>query len=134
MADDRPAGQPDTPPSTATAEWAPTRPPAPAGDGPPPRFGEFRVVRELREGGMGRIGREAALGLAAAHAAGLVHRDVKPGNLFLEAPRGRVVVLDFGLAQSADGTGGLTHPGAGLGTPDYVAPEQTDGRAVDARA
>ena len=81
-----------------------------------------------------RIGHEAALGLAAAHAAGLVHRDVKPANLWLEDPNRRVKVLDFGLARAADGADGLTRPGGILGTPAYMAPEQADGHPVDARA
>jgi serine/threonine protein kinase len=81
-----------------------------------------------------RVGREAALGLAAAHDKGLVHRDVKPANLWLEAPAGRVLVLDFGLARAADGDSRLTASGAVFGTPAYMAPERADGRAVDARA
>jgi hypothetical protein len=81
-----------------------------------------------------RIGREAALGLAAAHEKGMVHRDVKPANLWLEAPGGRVKVLDFGLARAADSADVLTRSGDVLGTPAYMAPEQADGLDVDARA
>ena len=80
-----------------------------------------------------RIGREAALGLAAAHAAGLIHRDIKPANLWLESPSGRVKILDFGLARSSGGSD-LTATGQVLGTPQYMAPEQARGKAVDARA
>jgi WD40 repeat protein len=82
-----------------------------------------------------RIGREAARGLAAAHERGLTHRDIKPGNLWLEAPRGRVKILDFGLARGA-GTQGpaLTQQGAIVGTPAYMAPEQASAREPDARA
>jgi formylglycine-generating enzyme required for sulfatase activity len=81
-----------------------------------------------------RIGREAAEGLAAAHERGLVHRDIKPGNLWLEAPAGRVKILDFGLARAAGEGEGLTQQGAVVGTPEYMAPEQAGGRAVDARS
>ena len=80
-----------------------------------------------------RIGRETAAGLAAAHTAGLIHRDVKPGNLWLEAPSGRVKVLDFGLASMPVPEGEKTLPGTLLGTPGYMAPEQTEGQA-DARS
>jgi serine/threonine protein kinase len=88
----------------------------------------------LPPGEVVRVGREAALGLAAAHVKGIVHRDVKPANLWLEAPAGRVKVLDFGLARAADARDGLTSPGAVLGTAAYMAPEQVNGGAVDARS
>jgi serine/threonine protein kinase/WD40 repeat protein len=84
-----------------------------------------------------RIGREIANGLAAAHDLGVVHRDVKPGNIWLEAPNGRVKILDFGLAKPQDEEAGgkeLTHSGAVMGTPAYMAPEQAAGQKVDHRA
>jgi serine/threonine protein kinase len=79
-----------------------------------------------------RIGRETAEGLTAAHALGLIHRDVKPPNLWLEAPGGRVKLLDFGLARSQE-AGALSQSGALLGTPGYMAPEQIDGLDLDGR-
>jgi eukaryotic-like serine/threonine-protein kinase len=83
-----------------------------------------------------RIGREVAEGLSAAHERGLVHRDIKPGNLWLEAPRGRVKILDFGLARaltpSAAGAE-ITQSGAVVGTPAYMSPEQGRGLPVDYR-
>jgi pimeloyl-ACP methyl ester carboxylesterase len=76
----------------------------------------------------------AARGLGAAHAVGVVHRDVKPANLLLVDPDGDVVkVADFGLAKLTDGEP-LTHAGAVLGTLGYLSPEQAIGRNVDARA
>ena len=80
-----------------------------------------------------RIARETALGLAAAHALGLVHRDIKPANLWLEAPNGRVKVLDFGLAKAVGSDAELTKSGAVMGTPAYMSPEQGRGAKVDAR-
>jgi tRNA A-37 threonylcarbamoyl transferase component Bud32 len=81
--------------------------------------------------------RQAALGLAHAAGQGLVHRDVKPQNIMVTA-QGQVKVMDFGLASlSAEraGEGGLTETGQGLGTPDYMAPEQIrDAHTADARA
>ncbi len=90
-------------------------------------------VAEVRE-----IGRQAALGLQAAHAKGLIHRDIKPGNLWLEEQPGagfRVRLLDFGLARWDGGSQEpLSREGTLLGTPQYMAPEQARAEAVDARA
>lgn len=81
-----------------------------------------------------RIGREAAEGLAAAHHQGLIHRDIKPANLWLEGERGRVKLLDFGLARPVGDDDRLTQRGAIVGTPAYMAPEQARNSAVDPRS
>ncbi len=78
-----------------------------------------------------RLGKQVASGLAAAHGRGLIHRDIKPGNLWLEAPNGRVKILDFGLAVVADCAAGAA---SFAGTPGYAAPEQIRGQRVDVRA
>ena len=82
------------------------------------------------------LGRCVAEALAAAHARAVVHRDLKPSNLFL--PRGRidhVKVLDFGIARWAFASNVVTRPGSFVGTPAYMAPEQTQGRNdIDGRA
>ncbi|MHC4821204.1 MAG: serine/threonine-protein kinase, partial [Planctomycetota bacterium] len=78
---------------------------------------------------------DAARALYTAHQAGLVHRDIKPGNLMV-TPDGKPVLLDFGLAQDSDQGQTLTMTGVQIGTPAYMAPEQivTDEQTLDARA
>jgi serine/threonine protein kinase len=83
-----------------------------------------------------RIGREIAEGLSEAHGHGLVHRDIKPDNVFLEGPKRQVKIIDFGLARGMGDdslSSHVTHDGAVVGTPAYMAPERIDAGVVDAR-
>ena len=83
------------------------------------------------------IGRQVAEAISAAHEKGVVHRDLKPGNIKI-TPEGRVKVLDFGLAKATSsqdknqGTA-ITQPGRVIGTPAYMSPEQARGKSTDHR-
>jgi predicted Ser/Thr protein kinase len=103
---------------------------------------EGRTLRELlrQEGALApgellNIARQVARGLAEAHEHGVVHRDLKPENVMVTA-KGGVKILDFGLARqlAAPGNERLTRDGTVVGTPAYMAPEQFQGRDVNAAA
>jgi serine/threonine protein kinase len=89
-----------------------------------------RPVDEVR-----RLLCETADALAYAHLRGVIHRDVKPDNILLDAESGRAMVTDFGIARAIEGGTRLTLTGAALGTPTYMSPEQAVGeRDLDGRS
>ncbi len=81
-----------------------------------------------------RVVKDIAEALAHAHAQGVVHRDVKPENIFLDSITGRALLSDFGIAHSTEFDSRLTMDGAAIGTPAYMAPEQIDGSPANARS
>jgi hypothetical protein len=80
-----------------------------------------------------KVARGVLEGLSAAHEIGVVHRDIKPQNIFL-SPNGRPKILDFGVAKIADAASVITARGVAIGTPRYMSPEQVGGERVDGRS
>ncbi|GLC27734.1 protein kinase domain-containing protein [Roseisolibacter agri] len=77
---------------------------------------------------------DVATALGFAHAHGIVHRDVKPENIFVEEDTGRALLADFGVARSLETDVRLTQTGVTMGTPAYMSPEQIDGHGIDGRS
>jgi serine/threonine-protein kinase len=84
-----------------------------------------------------RIAKQLCQGLEAAHREGVIHRDIKPQNILILPETGDLKVMDFGIARVSEmklGEGGLTTDGTVMGTPDYIPPEQAQGRPADFRS
>ncbi len=92
----------------------------------------IRRSRRLDVGTTVAIAKQVCAGLSEAHEAGIVHRDLKPGNIMIDQD-GNAKILDFGIARALGGQG-LTEEGSVIGTPDYMSPEQVEGREADSRS
>lgn len=79
------------------------------------------------------IGRQISRGLQAAHEQGIIHRDIKPGNVLIDH-KGEVKLMDFGIARMAEAPEAMTQAGLIVGTPHYMSPEQVQGKALDPRS
>ena len=94
-----------------------------------------KLIRKMGQIGAGRavsIGKQVCEGLAEAHHLGVVHRDLKPQNIMVDED-GNARIMDFGIARSLGGKG-ITGAGVMIGTPEYMSPEQVDGKEADARS
>ncbi|MDH4273045.1 MAG: protein kinase, partial [Candidatus Aminicenantes bacterium] len=92
----------------------------------------IRRTRRLDVGTAISIAEQVSEGLAEAHKQGVIHRDLKPGNIMIDRD-GNAKIMDFGIARSLR-TKGITGPGAAMGTPEYMSPEQAEGKDSDQRA
>ena len=92
----------------------------------------IRRMGTLTAGKAVTIARQVAEGLGEAHRLGVVHRDLKPGNIMIDKD-GNAKIMDFGIARSL-ARAGTTAEGAIIGTPEYMSPEQVDGKPADQRA
>jgi len=100
-------------------------------------FGRIRTSGPLTVEEFLRIGGQTLAALQKIHSAGLTHRDVKSSNVIIETGTGRAVLMDFGLAKDRSARAdepALTSAGVVLGTPEYMSPEQAEGRKTDARS
>jgi TolB-like protein/Tfp pilus assembly protein PilF/tRNA A-37 threonylcarbamoyl transferase component Bud32 len=96
-------------------------------------LGSFlRRARRLDTGTAVSIARQVCEGLSEAHRQGVVHRDLKPGNIMIDG-EGNAKIMDFGIARSLKGKG-ITGTGAMIGTPEYMSPEQAEGKEADQRS
>jgi serine/threonine protein kinase/tetratricopeptide (TPR) repeat protein len=94
-----------------------------------------KLIRKTGQLGAGRavsIGKQVCEGLAEAHHLGVIHRDLKPQNIMVDED-GNVRIMDFGIARSLRGKG-ITGAGIMIGTPEYMSPEQVEGKEVDPRS
>jgi serine/threonine protein kinase/tetratricopeptide (TPR) repeat protein len=94
--------------------------------------GLIRQTGQLTVGKALSIGKQICEGLAEAHSLGVVHRDLKPGNVMIDRS-GQARIMDFGIARAAKGKG-LTGAGVMIGTPEYMSPQQVEGQDVDLRS
>jgi len=92
----------------------------------------IRRSRQLTVGTAISIAKQVAEGLAEAHRLGVVHRDLKPQNVMIDG-EGNAKIMDFGIARSLKGRG-ITGEGVMIGTPEYMSPEQVEGKEVDQRS
>ena len=93
----------------------------------------LRAKRKLEPKEATEIMLQVSRALEAAHAEGVIHRDLKPQNIMIEQETGRILVMDFGIARSMESQG-MTQTGALMGTPEYMSPEQAKGEKLDHRS
>jgi len=89
--------------------------------------------KSLPQGPGLHLTKQMCQGLAAAHEQGVIHRDIKPQNMLVNQ-KGDLKLMDFGISRLADAKGGMTQAGMVIGTPDYMSPEQAQGKPLDARS